>query len=143
MHESLLGFTNIFPRFHSNIPINKIINISLFQFLYILGQFSILFMRFISKGTFMVIVTFFEIIFISTIIIFISSCTNRCFVNKTFRKTVTIHRTAYFSKAIASLVVDAAGFFIILELCVRMTLFILGIQLNLILFLLNSLQCLW
>ena len=50
----------------------------------------------------MVIVTFFESIFISTLLIFISSCTNRCFVNKAFRKTVTIHRTVCFSTALAS-----------------------------------------
>ena len=50
----------------------------------------------------MVIVTLFESIFTSTIVIFISSCTNRCFVNKAFRKTVAIHRTICFSTAIAS-----------------------------------------
>ena len=60
------------------------------------------FTRFVSKRTFMVIVTFFESIFISTLLIFISSCTNRCFANKAFRKTVTIHRTVCFSTAIAS-----------------------------------------
>ena len=49
----------------------------------------------------MVIVMFFESIFISIIAIFIGSCANRCFVNKVFRKTVTIHRTVCFSFAIA------------------------------------------
>ena len=91
-----------FLRFHSNIPINKVIIISLFPFPYILLQFSIPFTRFTSKRTFMVIVTFLQRIFTSTIIIFISSCTNKCFVNKVFRKTVSILRTVCFSVAIAS-----------------------------------------
>ena len=50
----------------------------------------------------MVIVTFFESILTSTIVIFIKSCINRCFVNKELKKTVTIHRTVCFSKTIAS-----------------------------------------
>ena len=50
----------------------------------------------------MVIVTFFESIFTSTLVIFVSSCTNRCFVNKAFRKTFAIHRTVCFSTTIAS-----------------------------------------
>ena len=89
-------------RFHSNIPINKVIIISLFPFPYILLQFGIPLTRFISKKTFMIIVTFFESIFTSTMVIFISSYTNGCFVNKTFRKAVTIHRTVCFSTTIAS-----------------------------------------
>ena len=40
---ALSWFANTFLRFHTNIPINKINNISLFQFPYILGQFSVLF----------------------------------------------------------------------------------------------------
>ena len=89
-------------RFHSNIPINEIINISIFQFQLILAQFSVLFKGLISKRTFMVSVTFFESILTSVIVIFISCCINRCFENKAFRKTVTVHRTVCFSTAIAS-----------------------------------------
>ena len=92
----------MFLRFDVNIAINKIKKIFLFQFPYVLGQFSLFFTRFISKRTIMIIVTFFERIFTSTIVIFISSCTSRCFVNKAFRKTVTIHRAICFSMAIAS-----------------------------------------
>ena len=76
----------MFLRFHSNIPVSKIINIFLFQFPYVLGQFSVLFTTFISKRTITIIVTFFESIFTNTVVIFISSCTYRCFVNKAFRK---------------------------------------------------------
>ena len=50
----------------------------------------------------MVIATLFESIFKSTTVIFISSFINRYFVNKAFRKTVTIHRIVCFSTAIAS-----------------------------------------
>ena len=88
--------TNLFLQVHSNIPINKIINVFLFQFPYILGQFSVLFTGFISKWTIMIIVTFFENIFTNTMVIFISSCTNRCFLNKPLRTTVTIHRAICF-----------------------------------------------
>ena len=49
-----------------------------------------------------VIVTFFESIFTSTIKIIISSCSNKCFVNKAFKKTLIIHRTVCFSTAVAS-----------------------------------------
>ena len=41
----------------------------------------------------MAVVKFFESIFTSTLVIFVISCTNRCFVNKAFRKTVTIYKT--------------------------------------------------
>ena len=60
------------------------------------------FTRFIPKRTFIVTVTFFENIFTKTMVIYISSCTNTCFVNKAFRKTFTIHRIVCFSTAIAS-----------------------------------------
>ena len=89
-------------RFHSNIEINKRINISLFQFPCVLGHFSVFLTRFISEITFMVIVTFFESIATSAIVKFISSCNNRCFVKKSFRKAVTIYRAVCVSAAIAS-----------------------------------------
>ena len=41
----------------------------------------------------MVIVKFFESVFTSTIVIFISSCFSRYFLNKALRKTVSIHST--------------------------------------------------
>ena len=87
---------NIFLWFYSNILTDNIITIFLFQFPYILNQFSVLFTRFISKRTFMVIVTFFESIFTSTIVIFISNRINRCFVHKAlnnikfYKRTVTL-----------------------------------------------------
>ena len=102
MHISHFRDPQTFLRFHSNIPIDKVIIISLFPFPYILLQFGIALTRFISKKTFMVIVTFFESIFTSTIVIFISSCSNRCFVNKVFSKTLSILRTVCYSVAIAS-----------------------------------------
>ena len=87
---------------HSNMPINKMINIYLFQFPYILTQFSILLTRFTSERSFIVIVIFFKSIFTSTIVIFISSCTKRSFENKAFRKRVTTHGRVYFWTAVAS-----------------------------------------
>ena len=50
----------------------------------------------------MVLVTSFENIFKSTIVIFISSCIKRCLVNKALRKTVTIHEPVCFLTTIPS-----------------------------------------
>ena len=98
MHKSHFRDPETLLQFHSNIPINKMIHIFLFEIPYIRGQFSVLFRRFVFKRTFMVtfIVKFFGSVFTSAILICISSCINRCFVNKALRKTVAIHRIVYF-----------------------------------------------
>ena len=102
MRRSNLWSANLFPWFHSNISVNKWVYIFFFQFSYILSQFSVLSIRLVSKRLYMVIIMLFESVFTKTIAIFISSCINRCFVNKALRKTVTIHRTVCFLTAVAN-----------------------------------------
>ena len=50
----------------------------------------------------MVIVMLFGSAFTSTIVIFIGSYNNRCFVNKALRKTITVHRTVCFLTAVSN-----------------------------------------
>ena len=117
---TFLWSVNMFLWFHSHISIDKTTNIFLFQSPYN----TVLYSRdLLLKEHLWFLVTFFESVFTSIIVILNSCINNRCFVNKARRNTVAIQDIqSFFRRQLQALLVDGAGSLIILELCFWMTL---------------------